>query len=50
MLLSAGAILLLMKKFRKGPDEVASRNMNENSVKSEENTVHTAEKGEVEHV
>ena len=43
-------ILLLMKKFRKGSDEVNGKNMNENSEIPEENVVHMEEKGEVEHV
>ena len=49
-MISITVILLLMKKVRKGSDEVTGKNMNENSEISEENAVHMEEKGEVEHV
>ncbi len=49
-MISITVILLLMKKFRKGSEEVIGKSMNENSEIPEENAVHMEEKGEVEHV
>lgn len=43
-------ILFLMKKFRKGSDEVNGKNMSENSEITEVNVMHMSEEGEVEHV